>query len=51
MENYMDIIKTMALTVSAEQNCVLEVIIGENGALAHLIPSDLWDEEMEELDD
>lgn len=51
MNDYIDAIRAMALIVSRDQNCVLEVIIGEGGMLAHLIPQDLWDEEMEEIDD
>ena len=48
MENYIQVINQMAKKVTEEQNCVLEVVIGENGILAHLIPGELWDDFMEE---
>lgn len=40
-------LQTMARRVSEDQNCVMELIIGENGMLAHLIPRELWEQEME----
>ena len=47
--NFTEALMVLAHTVEQTQNCVLEVIIGEEGALAHLIPRDLWEEmEMEE---
>ena len=33
-----ELLKIMADTVAEQQNCVLEVMIGENIASAHLIP-------------
>lgn len=48
MENYIQVINQMAKKVTEEQNCVLEVVIGENGILAHLIPGELWNDFMEE---
>lgn len=43
----------MARIVTEQQNCVMELIIGDNGMLAHLIPIDVWegytDEEDEDL--
>ena len=48
VENYIQVINQMAMKVTEEQNCVLEVVIGENGILAHLIPGELWDDFMEE---
>ena len=43
----------MALNIMADRvnnggNCVLELIIGENGMLAHLIPLEAWEQECEE---
>lgn len=47
--NFTEALTVLANTVNESQNCVLEVIIGEGGALAHLIPRDLWEQtEMEE---
>lgn len=40
-------LQTMARRVSEDQNCVMELIIGENGMLAHLIPMEIWEQEME----
>ena len=48
-----ELLKLMADTVAESQNCVLEVMIGENVAAAHLIPleayegEDYWDDEEE----
>ena len=44
-------LKIMANQVTQEQNCVMELIIGENGMLAHLIPLDLWEADMEDDED
>ena len=44
-------LKIMANQVTQEQNCVMELIIGEEGMLAHLIPLDLWEAEMEDDED
>ena len=41
-------IKLMARVVSEQQNCVLELIVGDEGMLAHLIPQDLWEADCEE---
>ena len=32
----------MVSAVTQHQNCVLEVIMGESGIVAHLIPLDQW---------
>ena len=44
--NYLAL-QIMARRVTEDQNCVMELIIGENGLLAHLIPLEAWDNEME----
>ena len=41
----------MARRVSESQDCVLEVIMGENGLLAHLIPIELFEGEEDEEDE
>lgn len=47
--NFTEALTVLANAVNESQNCVLEVIIGKDGALAHLIPRDLWEQtEMEE---
>ncbi len=47
-----EMLKILADTVAESQNCVLEVLIGETTAIAHLIPLDEWRaENMEEYDD
>lgn len=38
-------LKMMVEAVTESQNCVLEVIIGDNGFLARLIPRDMFEEE------
>lgn len=40
-------LQMMAKRVSEDQNCVMELIIGEEGMLAHLIPRELWEDEMD----
>ena len=40
----------MANMVYQSQACVLEMIIHENGIIAHLIPREVWEEEGEEYD-
>lgn len=40
-------LQMMARRVSEDQNCVMELIIGEEGMLAHLIPRELWEDEMD----
>ena len=40
-------LQMMARRVSEDQNCVMELIIGDNGMLAHLIPQEMWLEEMD----
>ena len=42
-----ELLKIMADTVAEYQSCVLEVIMGETTAIAHLIPLDRWREEIE----
>ena len=44
------LLKIMADTVAESQACVLEVLIGETSAVAHLIPLEQWKAEMEEGD-
>ncbi len=47
--NFTEALTVLANAVNESQNCVLEVINGKDGALAHLIPRDLWEQtEMEE---
>ena len=46
-----NILKIMADTVARTGTCVMEVIIGEEGALAHLIPADIWLQDDEEESD
>lgn len=41
-----ELLKIMAETVAEYQSCVLEVIMGETTAIAHLIPLEAWQEEM-----
>ena len=46
--NFTEALMVLANTVEKSQDCVLEVVIGESGAVAHLIPRDLWEDmEME----
>ena len=45
-----DLLKIMADTVAEYQNCVLEVMIGENVASAHLIPLSEFEGEDDEED-
>lgn len=44
-------LKMMTRAVTENQNCVLELIVGENGMLAHLIPLDAYESEMEDDED
>ena len=45
-------LKILADTVAETQNCVLEVLIGETTAIAHLIPLEEWQAENgEDYDD
>ncbi len=37
-----EMLKIMADTVAESQNCVLEVLMGETTAIAHLIPLEEW---------
>lgn len=46
-----EMLKIMADTVADFQNCVLEVMIGQPIAIAHLIPLDEWRAEMEGEED
>ncbi len=46
-----EMLKIMAETVAEYQNCILEVIMGETTAIAHLIPLDEWRAELEEGND
>ena len=41
----------MARRVSESQDCVLELLIGEEGMLAHLITLDAYESEMEDDED
>ena len=43
-----ELLKIMSETVAEYQSCVLEVIMGETTAIAHLIPLEAWQEEMGE---
>jgi len=36
-------LQMMARRVTEDQNCVMELIIGDNGMLAHLIPLEAWE--------
>lgn len=47
-QNAIAAIQAMADVVHQNQDCVLEIIIGENGMVAHLIPMELWEEEDDE---
>jgi hypothetical protein len=44
-------LQIMANKVQADGNCVLELIIGDNGMLAHLIPLDAWENDFEDDED
>lgn len=44
-------LRMMTKTVTEEQNCVLELLIGEEGILAHLIPFEIWEAEMGDDED
>lgn len=43
-----ELLQIMSETVAEYQSCVLEVIMGETTAIAHLIPLEAWQAEMEE---
>ena len=43
-----EMLKILADTVAESQNCVLEVLMGESTAIAHLIPLEEWQAEYEE---
>lgn len=43
-----EMLKMMSETVAEYQNCVLEVVMGESTAMAHLVPLEEWREEMGE---
>ena len=43
-QNAIAAIQAMTEVVHQNQDCVLELIIGEDGMLAHLIPMELWEE-------
>lgn len=38
-------IRMMAQKVTEDQDCVLQLIIGETGMIAQLIPLDAWEED------
>lgn len=42
-----ELLKIMSETVAEYQTCVLEVIMGTDTAVAHLIPLEQWREEIE----
>ena len=42
------LLKIMAEVVAESQSCVLEVVMQDNTAMAHLYPLDEWRAEMEE---
>ena len=44
-------LKMMIEAVTENQDCVLELLIGEEGMLAHLIPLEIWGGEMEDDED
>ena len=44
-------LQVMADKVARKQNCVLELLIGENGMLAHLIPLEAWESEEEDKEE
>lgn len=44
-------LKFLADLVNQSQNCVLELIIRDDGMLAHLIPLEAWEKEMEGEED
>ena len=44
-------LKMMVEAVTDNQDCVLEVIMDDNGLLAHLIPIELFEGEEDEEDD
>lgn len=46
-----ELLRIMAETVATSGDCVLEVIMGENGLVAHLIPVDVWEAEEGESDE
>ena len=46
-----ELLKIMSETVAEYQSCVLEVIMGETTAIAHLIPLEAWQEEMGDYED
>ena len=48
---FTDAINNMAAYVAQYQNCVLELLISDNTAAAHLIPLDEWRAENEEDDE
>ena len=45
------ILMMMANKVITEQNCVLEVMMGEDTVVAHLRPLDAWEEDEEGWED
>lgn len=46
-----ELLKIMSETVAEYQSCVLEVIMGDTTAIAHLIPLEQWQAEMGENDE
>lgn len=44
-------LRMMVEAVTETQNCVLEVIMGDNGLLAHLIPMEMFEAEEDDEDD
>ena len=46
-----EVLKMMADIVVEKENCVLEVIMSDTTAMAHLIPADIWIAEGEDEDD
>lgn len=46
-----ELLKIMSETVAEYQSCVLEVIMGETTAIAHLIPLEAWEAEEGDYDD
>ena len=43
-----EILRMMAEVVAEYQNCVMEVMMGDGTAIAHLIPLDQWEDEEDE---
>lgn len=46
-----ELLKIMADTVAESQACVLEVLMNESAAVAHLIPLEAWEAEEGDYDD